>query len=126
MDEKLPEHIRERFFTLVSKLDEANNQVTGIINVFPDYYEQMLSILNIVASSNQLNIELQKLVTEWQERSLLGDDYELHEQVQQAIRTRDWVQKNYELAKDAIQKLSALEDVTLQFYDNLHPDVVVD
>jgi hypothetical protein len=126
MDEKLPEHIRERFFTLVGKLDEANNQVTGIINVFPDYYEQMLSILNIVASSNQLNVELQKLISEWQESSLLGDDYELHEQVQQAMRTQDWVQKNYELAKEAIQKLSALEDVTLQFYDNLHPDVVVD
>jgi hypothetical protein len=50
---------------------------------------------------------------------------ELEAKFAHAMRTDEWVAKNHELATEATQKLAALEDVTLQFYDNQHPDVVI-
>lgn len=120
-----PEHLKKELIRVLQHIGELSEEITRIVNVFPDYYEEMLRLLNVVAHANKLNATIQDLVAECRAAGHLLDE-DLQEQLDNILRTQDWVKKNYELATEATQKLSALEDVTLQFYDNPHPDVVFD
>jgi hypothetical protein len=120
-----PEHLKKELIRVLRNIGELSEEITRIVNVFPDYYEDMMRLLTVVASANNLNVVIHDVVTECRAAGHLLDD-DLQEQLDNILRTQDWVKKNYELATEATQKLSALEDVTLKFYDNPHPDVIFD
>lgn len=79
----------------------------------------------MIKKANKLSSDLQKLVANLDE-SFAESDAELQQQIQSFLRTQTWMQTNHDIAQTAIAKLSDLEDVTLQFYDNPHPDTVFD
>ena len=121
---KTPDEIKSELVSLLNDIGRLSENITRIINVFPDYYEEMLSFLNIVAGANKLHGLLHEAVESARAHPSVQDDEEFSQQLEHLLRTQEWVQKNYELALEATRKLSDLEDVTLQFYDNKHPDVV--
>lgn len=120
-----PEHLKKELVRVLKSISELSEEITRIVNVFPDYYEDMLRLLTIVANANNLTSLIHEAVTKCRDEGHLLDE-DLQSQLDNLLRTQDWVKKNYELATEATQKLSALEDVTLQFYDNPHPDVIFD
>jgi hypothetical protein len=110
----------------LERINETNEQITGIVNNFSAYYEDLSQFLNIVKNANTLSLKLHAALQAVKEEGSLEDNEEIALQVEDILRTQAWVQKNAELADEALKKLSDLEDVTLQFYDNPHPDVVFD
>jgi hypothetical protein len=120
-----PEHLKQELVRVLKNISELSEEITRIVNVFPDYYEDMLRLLTVVANANNLTSLIHEAVAKCRDEGHLLDE-DLQSQLDNLLRTQDWVKKNYELATEATQKLSALEDVTLQFYDNPHPDVIFD
>lgn len=119
-----PENIKKDLVRLLGDIGRLSEQITRIINVFPDYYEDMLSLLTIVANANKVHGMIHDAVQQARVAEAFEADSEFAAQITHLLRTQEWVKKNYELALDATKKLSDLEDVTLQFYDNPHPDVI--
>lgn len=126
MSDRSPEQIRKELFDTLERINQTNGEITGLINVFPDYYEQMQSLLSVVSKANELSNRLQDAVADLRETGAGADDPDFDAQMARILRTQEWAKKNHELAQAALQRLSDLEDVTLQFYDNPHPDVVID
>jgi hypothetical protein len=121
---RTPEKLKKELFELLEKLADATTAVTSAVNIFPDHYEKILALLSVIRDANKLTCEVQEVVAESVDEGLTENDEDLQQRVDHFLRTQDWVKKNSELAAEAIAKLSQLEDVTLQFYDNPHPDVV--
>ena len=119
-----PEELKAELFGLLERLADATTGVTRAVNLFPDYYEKILALLTVIRDANKLTLEIQNIIAESVDDGFTENDEDLQQRIDHFLRTQDWVKKNSELATEAISKLSQLEDVTLQFYDNPHPDVV--
>lgn len=119
--EKTPEQFQNELIALLRDIAKTAEEVTNLINVFPDYYEDMMRLLNVVKHAADANRKIHAAFAGVRDNPEISDRF--RQQIDYLLRTQDWVEKNYALAVEATQKLSALEDVTLQFYDNPHPDV---
>lgn len=117
--------LKKQLLAAMNSAADATESLTSAANVFPDFYERILELLTVIKKANKLSSDLQKLVANLDE-SFAESDAELQQQIQSFLRTQTWMQTNHDIAQTAIAKLSDLEDVTLQFYDNPHPDTVFD
>ena len=127
---KSRKELEDMLIMALEQVNECTETLTRSVNFLPDYYENILVILNLVSRVNDLHVELNRgvaLVREATDDGFLSEEesVELQARFAHVMRTDEWVTKNHELALEATKKLAALEDVTLQFYDNQHPDVVI-
>lgn len=122
--------LEEQLILALEEVNKCTETLTRTVNFLPDYYENILVILKVVARVHELHLELNRgvaLLNDVADAGFFNEEETeaLQARFAHAMRTSEWVAKNHELATEAIQKLTALEDVTLQFYDNQHPDVVI-